>query len=203
MLVLETVNRHLSGLFDLFYIPKEISSQSGQFVVQVSDTPRTFYRSLRRLIDMLEPPLLIHCGDLVDDVKIGLRPQNMDLYERGLRELGGVLRSVPGKVMIALGNHDNPELVQKILPFCQWGQKLEWSYQGLSGRLCHYADQIDGDGWNLYGHDGTPNQLTDKVRRLNGQLSINLIRISDGQLFQLDYPRFVDDHRQLRIRAGT
>lgn len=200
MLALETVSRGLRSLFDLFYIPPHLRRE-GEFVVHFSDTPRVFYRSMKRLNDLLRPRALILTGDLVDDVKVGIYPGMADLYLQGLKELRGVL-SGDFPLFITPGNHDLPEAVREAFPRAAVDHYLAFDFEGLNFECCHYAAGLSaGPGTiGLFGHDGTPDRLC--PRRLNGQLHINLIDRA-GEVWSLDYPRYVEDSRQLKRSSFT
>lgn len=200
MLALETVSRGLRGLFDLFYIPPQLRRE-GEFVVHFSDTPRGFYRSIKRLNDLLRPRALILTGDLVDDIKVGLYPGMADLYLRGVRELRGAL-SGDFPLFITPGNHDLPDAVRQAFPRAAVDHRLAFDFEGINYECCHYATGLSAgaEATGLFGHDGTPS--SEFPRRLNGQLHINLIDRS-GRVWYLDYPRYVEDARQLKRSSFT
>ena len=195
MQVFETVNRNFRAIFDLMYVPRELR-RSGEFVVHFSDTPRTFYRSMKRLIDLWEPRAVILTGDCADDVKIGLRPGLIDLYEQGLRELHGVVRDVKN-LYITPGNHDDVELLRRHLDWACIDDHQLVTVDGQNFEACHYASELASPGAiGLFGHDGTAHSTEGHVW-YNGQLHINLFD-RQGAVYQLSYPRFVEDARQMR-----
>lgn len=180
------------------YLPPSLRRR-GAFCLHVSDTPSRFFTSLQRLIALLEPPLVIHTGDLVDDVKLGLYPSLLPDYRRGVRELARLLRHCPGRVVVTLGNHDDGTVAWEALPFCDaYDAVASLSFKGLSFQVAHYASMLTpqpGD-MALFGHDGTLSQQRDGVTWLNGQLTLNLIDWRSGEVHELAYPRFVDEARQ-------
>ena len=102
-------------------LPLHLQEARGKCLVHVSDTPSVFYGDLRRLLEFLEPLCLVHTGDLVDDVKLALRPGYSRIFRNRLRLLAEVMSAVPGdRVAIITGNHDLPEVVRSAFPGTTW-----------------------------------------------------------------------------------
>ncbi|MFZ2811662.1 MAG: metallophosphoesterase, partial [Thermovirgaceae bacterium] len=88
-------------------LPVCLEGARGRCLVHVSDTPSAFYGDLDKLLGYLEPLCLVHTGDLVDEVKLGLRPGDDALFRRRLKGLVKAMGKVPGeRVTIVAGNHD-------------------------------------------------------------------------------------------------
>lgn len=202
---------HLYRILDLIDIPDKLTEMKGKLILHVSDTPSSFYQALDRLIKTLDPPWVIHTGDLVDQVKLEIRPNLTDLYALKLRRLRSILEY--GKhnenrhSVLVMGNHDHEGIVRsmfrraRIIP-----QADKLKIHGLTFNVSHYYYLLKGstDSYNLYGHDTFYPSENEKIPgiNLNGILSINFIHIETGEVYSIPYPRYVDDHRLLRHKTG-
>lgn len=201
----------LYRMLDVIEIPEEIRNLKGKVILHVSDTPSSFYQALDRLIKALDPPWVIHTGDLVDQIKLGIHPNYKDLYALKLRRLRSILEygthNENRNSILVMGNHDNEKIVRSLFRRSRIINHTEEVQIGrLKLNLSHYYFLLaGGEGtFNLYGHDAfypSENESIDGVI-LNGLLSINLIHMDTGEVYTLPYPRYVDDHRQLKHKTG-
>jgi hypothetical protein len=204
------LNSFLCKILDLSYVPDEIRALNGQVVMHISDTPSTFYNCLDRLIKILDPPWILHTGDLVDQIKVGRHQRDRELYALKLRRLRSILeygvKNENRKTVITLGNHDIEEVVRHTFrKSIIENSRTCVEIGNLKFYMSHYYSLLPGGAgtYNLYGHNiQQPPQDTSKGIFLNGVLQINLIRIKDGEVYSLPYPRYVDEHRTLRHKIG-
>jgi len=197
-------------ILDLSFIPEEIKELHGRVALHISDTPSTFYNTLDRLVKTLDPPWIFHTGDLVDQVKIGMHRRDKDLYSIKLRRLRSILEygshNQERKIFITLGNHDIEDTARKIFRKSHiFNRTAMVEIEGLQFNMSHYFSLLPGGQgtYNLYGHNTfIPSEDTKKGIFLNGLLKMNLITIPEGEIYKIDYPRYVNDHRTLRHKTG-
>lgn len=187
----------------------------GKLLLHLSDTPSLVYPEIRRLLSLLKPDSVIHTGDLVDNLKLELRPSLIRRYEHELRVLLKIMNdSGASRIIFALGNHDNPDLVRK------YAGRVEIYQDGgiahLAGKVvgfCHYGsephqsaglpDITPAPDWQLYGHDGSlPSHSQNKTVFLNGLEAIHLIDLESGRYLALEYPIGTDTARSMPQHIG-
>lgn len=189
-------------------MPDHLEEFRGRCLLHVSDTPSTFYGDLKRLVNFLNPSCLVHTGDLVDDIKLAIRPGSAWLYRERLVSLFRAIEAVPFEnVAIACGNHDIPEAIRSAAPECmlfEVGGRVRMC--GMDLALGHSIDELSSPpaDYNLYGHDITPSPVRGEGLFLNGVLGINVIRLDGGSgiVETLQYPHYVDESRRCIRKMG-
>ena len=97
------------------YIDPQLKRIKGKTLLHITDTPKSIFPALSRLIRELNPNYIVHTGDLVDNIKLGLLPGSIYRYTRDVAPLIDLLEASPAeKIFIAIGNHDNLKVVQDI-----------------------------------------------------------------------------------------
>lgn len=173
------------------------------WVLHISDTPTSFYRPLKQLILLLAPRGIIHTGDLADEVKIGLSPEDLPLYRRRIQTLGTFLDSP--RTYIVLGNHDNLQEASQAFPESTiFGESGVVSLEGVTFALSHRAKDLSREkaDYYLYGHDETPppENMEDTYR--NGLKKIGCCNLRTREWRFFNYPSYVDDGRSKKFRMG-
>nr|WP_321502500.1 metallophosphoesterase [uncultured Dethiosulfovibrio sp.] len=204
------MKRFIAGAFRAFgavYIPDELIGRSGEFLLHVSDTPSSFFPDLNRIISKVRPLWVVHTGDLVDQVKLGLYPSLISSYRERIPRLSAILdrgsRKGDFQVVISLGNHDDSDTVEEFFPHCHIIDKVGgFSVHGWSFKASHYSSLISGskDIIGLFGHDLS--SLEGDPFGLNGIKSVNLFSLKTGEVYEIPYPRYIDDQRQMKRRIG-
>lgn len=198
----------LAHFLDILYIPENLINRKREFLLHVSDTPSSFYRGLGKLIEQLEPLYLVHSGDIADEIKLALHPGDLELYRRRVLSLASIISKASVelnmKTVFSIGNHDDRSCVlssfpdSKVIDLADRVEIDRWSFC-----ISHYASCIPDDTScvGLYGHDifSFPDN---KGCRLNGLKCINLFSIITGEIYHLDYPRYVNNQRQLKRRVS-
>lgn len=188
------------GLVAAGWQPAELDG-SGK-VLHISDTPSSIYGYLSRLLKRVNPSVVVHTGDLADDIKLELYPAEREHYRAAIRRLMNILQAPHRRVVLALGNHDERELLPWLSSDCKVCDGAEGiSLLGASFRVSHYAEDLSEHPaqYNLFGHAATPPSYDDGEHHfLNGLEWMRLIDPRSGEIQLLRYPRGTDDARLMR-----
>ena len=80
-----------SGLLSIFnypYIPKELlENLKGPILLHISDTPVDIYKYIFRIVEKLKPQIIVHTGDLVDNIKLEKYKDKIIQYHKGVAKL--------------------------------------------------------------------------------------------------------------------
>jgi predicted MPP superfamily phosphohydrolase len=188
------------------YIPSELLESEEKKLLHISDTPLCFYSGLKRLIERLKPAYIVHTGDLTDNVKLELYPALIDEHEKGIKILAAMLEASGAEIVLAMGNHDNIDIVSKYFKRSHIVMEAETiNIEGLSFRISHFPEgvQENPSRYNLFGHDLTLKSgcIDDKLY-FNGITYINIIGLESGECTTLYYPSGIDDARLGRRKIG-
>ena len=78
----------------------------------MSDTPTTLYSAIQDFISTLQPEIIIHTGDLADDIKLEHNPQHLQRYSRSIKPFLEMLEeSSARELYIVPGNHDSVDVL--------------------------------------------------------------------------------------------
>ena len=174
-------------------------------VLHISDTPTTIYGYLARVLRRVAPAVVVHTGDLADDIKLEMYPAEADNYAAAVRRLANILLAPHRTVVLALGNHDRADL----LPFlpsqcivCDNDDAINMTFFGARFRMSHYVERVTDkpELYNLFGHEPERESFMDGTDRyfFNG---IELMRMIDpvtGEIAALSYPGETKNARALR-----
>ncbi|MDH8677857.1 metallophosphoesterase [Fusibacter bizertensis] len=193
---------------DDLYTPSEKDFNiENPILLHISDTPSMFFSELSRIIKKINPEIIVHTGDLVDNIKLQMQPGAIRYYEREVLSLLKILEYSAAKIIhISLGNHDSHSYIHqksgRIIVHDSYGEITAY---GKSIVFSHYLHVIESFNSNyyLYGHDlSTPLQLKKNTCYLNGITSIHLIDLITGGVLKLEYPWGVDDARLNKRSIG-
>ena len=198
--------RFIFQLIGMLYIPPELSEWDEKRLLHISDTPLCLYPELKRLIEALKPDYIVHTGDMVDNIKLQLYPTSIYEHEKGIKRLAGILKASRAEIVLALGNHDDFDIVAKYFEKSRIIRESETiTIEGLSFRISHLPEGIreNPSSYNLFGHDMTLKSgcIDDKLY-FNGISHINVIGLESGKCISLCYPAGTDDARLGRRKLG-
>lgn len=172
-------------------------------ILHMSDTPSSIYGYLSRLLKRVNPSVIVHTGDLADDIKLELYPGERERYRAAVRRLMNILQAPHRRVVLALGNHDERELLPWLPRDCIVCDGAEdMAFRGQAFRISHYPDELllRPARYNLFGHCAAPPSYDDDSGRhfFNGLEWMRLIDPDSGEIQLLRYPSGTDDARLLR-----
>lgn len=126
----------------------------GRFLYHIGDIDREHLPVKMNMIARLRPDVLVNTGDLIDDLKVGRRPEDIPDYEIWMPRLVHWMERHAKEVYIVPGNNDLPDLIKEtaqkstIVP-ANTCLKID----GLDFNLCHWVARINGEAKiYLYGH---------------------------------------------------
>lgn len=182
-------------------VPAEVLASPAACLVHVSDTPAVFYPYLFRLLKKLRPAVLIHTGDLMDQIKLENNAYLSDFYQEQIQRYLPQLERMPvGTIYLIPGNHDNTAVLTHT---CQRSQVLPASslvqFGSLKIGVAHEPQHLPaGADFGLYGH--CPDQPPAvSGHPLSGLTKINLL-LANGTIYSLPYPHGMDAARGLKTR---
>lgn len=196
----------LLSLFNYPHISKELLKDiKGPILLHISDTPVDVYNYIFRIVDVLKPEYIIHTGDMADNIKLGIYKNRIDCYDKGVTKLiEGLEKNKFTKIYYVMGNHDDYKTVSQLT---EKGTVLEddgiLTINGFNIAVSHYykEDSYNNIDFNLYGHSFEPDHYNEKETvGLNGLLNINIIDLSNKNVFHLEYPIGINSSRGMKLK---
>ena len=189
------------------YVPSIVKNIKEETLLHISDTPVLFYNVLRRLLKELSPSIIIHTGDLVDNIKLEIYKGQLSRYEYHLKSLMHILEASDAKdIYICTGNHDDQDLMRK---YSKRSIIIEESLSieifNATATLSHFPYKImeSPADYNFFGHDiSLGNDMINNKAYLNGIQSINILTNETKRLFYLSYPHGINDERLMKRKIG-
>lgn len=204
MSVLNNAKYILNRLTGRFHVPSGLLYSSETKILHISDTPTTLYPAIEILLDVLKPDILVHTGDLADDIKLEIDPGYLDAYSEAVIPFLHMMEGSPaGEVYIVPGNHDCFQVVShntEKTRLVSEGDVL--SVKGVSLGLAHTKSRLpDTAGYRLYGHNFSGGSGGNAVY-LNGLKNVNVILCPSGRVEKISYPLTVNYDRKLHNGYG-
>ena len=172
-------------------------------VLHLSDTPTVMYGHLARVLRRVDPAVVIHTGDLADDIKLEMYPAEAERYAAAVRRLINILLAPHRRVIIAMGNHDRADLLPPLPPQCEiCDGAASVVIFGAGFRISHYAELVTDrpERYNLFGHDPCRDSFVDDDDRyfLNGMDTMRIIDPVTDEMQFLAYPGSARGARSMR-----
>lgn len=188
-------------------IPKHLMNTQTSRVLHVSDTPSAIYKELERLIREIRPDIIIHTGDLVDDVKLEIYPGRINDYRKALARLSKCLAQSEARCIIAIGNHDDKASVVEMMSFSEIIDEVAiidlYGTRFAIGHKPLVTTVVDADVY-CYGHslELPVSPIRSGAVYANGIWNIHLFEPENGAHYTLDYPIDTNDYRLCKRRVG-
>ena len=175
-------------------------------VLHISDTPTTIYGYLARALRRVAPAVVVHTGDLADDIKLAKYPAEAARYAAAARRLVNILLAPHRTVVFALGNHDRADLLPPLTSqciVCDNDDAINLTFFGARFRISHYAERVtdEPERYNLFGHDPRRESFVDDRERyfFNGMELIRIIDPVTDEIMKLAYPGETKSLRAMRV----
>jgi predicted phosphodiesterase len=201
------IKASLYNFFGKIYIPDSFDYDA-PYLLHISDTPSSIFKALESLIKQVQPQIIIHTGDLVDNLKIGLYPSSLDGYKRYVKRLTRILEGGERQVYYAIGNHDDLDSLKKstlkghIIPVYD-----RFNTKSFSFGMAHDIEDIPKEGdlpdMLFFGHNLEMNSNYEgHPQYFNGIEKIALINLNTKEIFTFDYPIGTKESRLIIYRKG-
>lgn len=176
---METDHKKMAGiLMQGVYVPKELSNSRSLKLLHIGDTSSYTYPYYQMLAAKIKPDVIIHTGDMVDEVKAGRMAGTEEEYETGLKKIADILKNSGAKqIYIVPGNNDLPELVEKHAPFADvLKPDTQVTIGGVTCTLAHAWYEISTKSqWYFYGHGLTGESWSPDRNLPDGECRFNVM----------------------------
>lgn len=147
----------------------------GARVLHIGDTDSYRYPYYRRLIEITRPDVIVHTGDLADEVKIGRKPEVYDEYVYKLGFLAKMLIESGARLILVPGNNDLPKVVAELIPEATvYPENTVIDLFGVETRISHRVMNTTFDREiTLYGHGYTGDDFRPDMNRTGQPMRFN------------------------------
>lgn len=178
-------------------IPEGVWELQGQKILHLGDTNSRFYPCYIKLIEELKPDIILHTGDMADEVKAGRIPSTRYEYVTKIRVLLDAMNASGARLIIVPGNNDLPEEIQKLSPQAElYPVNTVLTLDGVACRVGHQVSLMTFDkDWSFYGHGLTgdswrpEDNVPGKPCRFNSSFGSYVYCLSQGKFFHIPTPR--------------
>lgn len=146
--------KYLISKFGAVYIPRELKKESGVKILHFGDVSTPCYPYFERLIKKTRPDIIIHTGDMADELKVSRIPSDIPKYLKSLDKIINILKNSNAALYIVPGNNDLIDEIKKRAPFARIVEPDSvLQIEGIDMCLCHRVTDITGDAvYYFYGH---------------------------------------------------
>lgn len=178
-------------------IPEVVRDIKGKRILHIGDTEARCYPFLKKLIGKLKPDIIIHTGDLADEVKVGRIPGTKNEYISKIKVLLEILRQSSADIIIVPGNNDLENDIKMLLPTAMVVPvNSVVDIDGVECRVGHQVHKMTFDKkWHFYGHGLTGEtweykmNLTSDIRRFNAVLGCFVCSVKEDIFSIINIPK--------------
>ena len=178
-------------------LPKEIFNLHSQCVLHMGDTHSRDYAYYNKLVEKLKPDVIIHTGDMADEVKVGRIQGTRNEYVSKIKLLLEVLRESGARVIIVPGNNDLPDVIRRLLPAAEmYPINSVVEIDGVECRVGHQVTRMTYDKkWSFYGHGFTGEEWdyskndSEKECRFNAAECSYVCSVREGLFWDIPDPK--------------
>ncbi|MBR3837645.1 MAG: metallophosphoesterase [Clostridia bacterium] len=149
----------------------DLSDFTGERILHIGDTDSATYPYFRKLIEMVKPQIILHTGDLADEVKLERFPERAEEYRFKAAHLIDIMRQSGANMILVVGNHDSYDILKELAPDaeilmpgseailsgvpCRLGHKVKEMI--FDRKYCLYGHGMAGETWRYgFNHPGKP-----------------------------------------------
>ncbi len=192
-------------LFNKVSLPPELLSSTEFKVLHLSDTPTAIYPAIYEMLAKIKPDVLIHSGDLADDIKLELSPYRLDQYAAVTEPFLKNLAKNSKRLYISIGNHDSHAFLKTLgNHFCilENGSILE--IHGKRIAVSHYFENLPKEAdYGLFGHGSEEKKNKHGKFLLDGIKYINILLLPSAKVYTVSYPYGTNHHRKYKNMTPT
>lgn len=195
-------NDFSSGISDFknrYKLPEEFHSSNELKIMHISDTPESIYAHIYKMLNYSQPDLIIHTGDLVDNLKLeDSGAELLPLYQKKSAEfISNLEKLTAARIIYIPGNHDDINIIEDNTnrsEIMAEGSIVE--LDGVKIGLAHYPENLpQNTDINLFGHNNQQ-KFDGEGKHFNGILNMNYLLLPSKEDYKINYPWSVDQGRQ-------
>ena len=135
-------------------LPQSINEINGQKLLHIGDTESCQFPYYKKIIEMVRPNIILHTGDMVDELKVGRISGLEKEYFSKLKILADIMISSGARLIIVPGNNDISEYITQLFPNAEiFNENSVVNIDGVECRIGHQSTNMTFDKeWNFYGH---------------------------------------------------
>ncbi len=156
-----------------------LKGAGGQTVLHIGDTASPDYGYYKALITKIKPDVIIHTGDLVDELKAGRIDKVREYWKRSSKVMIEMMEQSGARVIVVAGNND---LEKELKGFAKRAEIVPRNtiieFSGQRILLCHEINKMDENAEAdvfLYGHGLTGETRTPEDNVRNGKQYFNAV----------------------------
>lgn len=181
-------------------IPSTASEIKRTKLLHIGDTASREYPYYKKMIEAVKPDVILHTGDLSDEVKVGRIPGTKNEYISKIKVLADMLNSSGARLIIVPGNNDLPADIGKLFPTAEVLDPNSITViDGVECRVGHMVHKITYDKlWHFYGHGFTGEEWdysyneAGKPCRFNACLGSFICSLAEDKFCIIPLPKIKD-----------
>ena len=136
---------------------KKRTEETGKIILHIGDIPWSGYPYTMKMIRQIKPDIIVHTGDMVDNLKVGRKPEDIPAYKKQAPKLIAYMEKYADEVYIVPGNNDLEDFIAETATKAKIIKpNTVINIEGIEFLLCHAVMHIDGEAQiYLYGHGPT------------------------------------------------
>ena len=138
-------------------IPEGVETIKGTKLLHIGDTDSREYPYYKKLIETIKPDVIIHTGDVSDEVKVGRIPGTRYEYRSKIKYTLSTLDRSGARIIIVPGNNDVEADIKEFIPRAEvYPRNTVITLDGKECRIGHEVMKMTFDKqWSFYGHGFT------------------------------------------------
>lgn len=156
-------------------IPDGVKDIRGVKILHIGDTESKHYPYFKRLIEEIDPDVILHTGDVADEVKVGRLPGTRYEYRSKIKFLLGCLERSRARLIVVPGNNDVWEDIKEFAPRAEvYPKNTLIELDGVECRISHQVSHVTFDRqWSFYGHGFTGEVWDYSMNKSGGECRFN------------------------------
>jgi len=177
-------------------VPNELEQIQGTKILHIGDTVSYDYPYYIKLIQTVNPDIIIHTGDTADEVKVGRIPGTEYEYVTKIRILLRAMQESGARLILVPGNNDLADEMHKIVPNAEvYPENTVLTIDGIECRIGHQLAHMTYDkNWHFYGHGKRGEEWSPKRNVGNGPFRFNakwgafVVCLTENKFFRFKLP---------------
>lgn len=178
-------------------LPDWLNSTEGKILLHIGDTESYRYPFYKKLFELVKPDVILHTGDMADEVKAGRMSEVREEYLYKIASLCDMMKDSGAEIYIVPGNNDIREEINKLLPEAKVLKNNDIiTVDGVECRVGHEVKSITyNKKWAFYGHGYTgetwkyEDNDPEKECRFNSCTGAFIISVAEGKYHKVALPK--------------